>query len=294
MARIVLTGANGLLGNEVVRLLAAAGDEVVCVGRRRVDVADAGVTFVEADLARPLRPSSLPDHADAVIHLAQSEHFNEFPEGANAVFAVNVAAPVALLDWARGAGVASFVHASSGGLYGSGPRPFAETDPLQLPPRLAFYLATKHSAEQLADAYQQNFSVAALRYFFVYGIRQRPNMLIPRLVANVRAGQPLTLQGANGMCLNPVHVSDAAAATVAAVRRKARGVFNVAGPDTVSIRLIGEIIGRLVGNAPLFEQAGGAPGDLVGDTAQMRDRLHIPTVSVEDGLGELCGGPARR
>jgi nucleoside-diphosphate-sugar epimerase len=209
------------------------------------------------------------------------------------MFAVNVAAPIALLDWARKTEVASFVHASSGGLYGSGSRPFVETDPLKIPARLAFYLSTKRSVEELGNAYQQCFAVTALRYFFVYGPRQRQNMLMPRLVASVREGRPITLQGQDGMLLNPVHVSDAAAATIAAVRKKANGTFNVAGPDVVSLRQIAEIIGKHAGFAPVYELAQGRPGDLVADTKQMRDCLGAPTVSMTVGLKSLCNQTGR-
>lgn len=287
MATVVLTGASGLLGGETARLLAEDGDEVICLGRTAPHVP--GATFVEHDLASPLPLSRLPARADGVIHLAQSEKFNGFPEGAADVFAVNIATPAALLDWARGAAVGSFVHASSGGVYGGGAGPIAEDAPVRLEGPLKHYLSTKRAAELLADAYQAQFPVAALRYFFIYGARQRVTMLMPRLVDNVRAGRPLTLQGENGMAFNPVHVTDAARATIAALRKRARGAFNIAGPQTVTIRSVGETIGALLGVTPLFQGAEGRPNDLIADTARMRTELHAPAVSVRDGLAEICG-----
>jgi nucleoside-diphosphate-sugar epimerase len=233
---------------------------------------------------------SLPKHADAIVHLAQSERFNEFPEGADGVFAVNVSTPVVLLDWARHTGVGSFVHASSGGLYGGGPKPFVETDPLTIGGRIAFYLSTKRATERLAESYSAHFAVAALRFFFIFGARQKAHMLMPRLVASVREGRPLTLQGERGMAINPIHSSDAAKAVVAAVRTRAKGVYNVAGPDVVRIRDIGEILGRHLGQAPRFErQTGVVPNDLVADISRMRTDLHAPEVSLADGLKEMCG-----
>lgn len=288
MSRVVVTGANGLVGNEVARLLARGGNEVVCVGRQPPDISDAGVRFVEADLSQPLDRSSLPDSADSVIHLAQSPRFTEFPEGARDMFAVNVETPVALLDWARNAGVKSFAHASSGGVYGSGPTAFKESDPLQIPPRLAFYLSTKRCVEELGKAYQEFFSVTALRYFFVYGPRQRQTMLLSRLVTNVREGKPITLQGPDGMLLNPIHVYDAAAAAIAAVTNKASGIFNVAGPDVVNLRTIAETIGKHVGRSPVFQSVEGTPGHLIADTQHMRACLCAPTINVSAGLKELC------
>ena len=289
MARVVITGANGLLGHEVVRLLVEAGDEAVCIGRSPPQITDDAVQFVAADLNQPLRGADLPARADAVIHLAQSERFNAFPDGADAVFAVNVATTAALLDWARGAHVGAFVHASSGGLYAGGDAPLSETAPLAIAGPLAFYLSTKRAAEMLADAYTGQFAVAALRYFFIYGPRQRATMLVPRLIASVRDGRALTLQGADGMRLNPVFVIDAAIATVAAMRAKLTGVVNIAGPDVVSIRGIGAAIVALVGRAPAFETNDGAPKLLVADITRMRKELGAPTTSFAAGLKEMCG-----
>jgi len=288
MVRVVVTGGNGLVGHEVIHQLAEQGDEVICLGRKPPETFNETVRFVEADLGQALECSSLPDRVDAVIHLAQSARFNEFPAGARDMFAVNIAAPISLLDWARQAGVRSFVHASSGGLYGNGAEPFKETAPLQIPKRLAFYLSTKHAIEQLAAAYGEHFSVVALRYFFVYGDRQRRTMLMPRLVTNVREGNVITLQGADGMRINPVHVRDAAAAAIAAAKKEVAGVINVAGPDVVSLRQIAETIGEHIGRSPVFQSIEGAPGHLIADTEQMRQRLCIQTVSVSAGLESLC------
>ncbi len=288
MAKVLVTGANGLLGYEVARQLTEAGDEAICIGRTRPDIRNAGVDFIEADLNLPLPVSKLPSRIDAVAHLAQSERFNEFPEGVEAVFAVNVATPAALLDWALRAGASAFVHASSGGVYGGGPNPFVETDPLSIGGKIAFYLSTKRAAEQLAEAYQPLFAVSALRFFFIYGARQRATMLMPRLVASVRDGRALTLQGDRGMALNPIHTTDAAKAVIGAIRNKARGIYNVGGAEVTRIRDIGEILGQHVGKAPLFEtQKGTVPNDLVGDIERMISDLHRPTISLIDGLREM-------
>jgi UDP-glucose 4-epimerase len=289
MARVLITGANGLLGYEVARQLTQTGDEAICIGRTRPDIEHVGITFIEADLGQPLAVSRLPYRIDAVAHLAQSERFNEFPEGVGAVFAVNVAAPASLLEWARRAGAGAFVHASSGGVYGGGPKPFVETDPLAISGKLAFYLSTKRATEQLAEAYQPFFAVSALRYFFIYGTRQRANMLMPRLTASVREGRALTLQGERGMALNPIHASDAAKAVIGAIRNKARGIYNVGGAETARIRDIGEILGRHLGKAPVFEtQKDVVPNDLVGDIGRMKADLHRPTVTLHEGLREMC------
>lgn len=290
MSAIILTGANGLLGHEVLKLYAEAGDDVYCLCRSRPEVEGANVHFIETDLSRALDTTRLPDSADAVVHLAQCEKFNDFPDSTGEVFAVNVAAPVTLLDWARNAGVSAFVHASSGGLYRGGDKPLRETDPTNLEGRLAFYLSTKLATENLAAAYSGQFSVAALRFFFIYGPRQRAQMLMPRLVGNVREGRPLMLQGDKGLCINPVHAIDAARAVLASVEKRTQGVVNIAGPETVSIRDIGQILGQHLGTSARFEtQPDAKPTNLIADITRMQAELHDPTIRPVDGLREMCG-----
>lgn len=287
MARVILTGATGLLGAEVTDRLVADGDEVICLGRRAPDNPQA--VHIEMDLTRPVDRSRLPARADAVIHLAQCDAYRDFPRGALDVFAINVAAPCELLDWASGAGAGSFVLASSGGVYGGGPAtPYAEDAPIRLEGPLAHYLSTKRAAELLALPYADHFSVAAMRYFFIYGRRQKETMLMRRLVGNVKAGRPLTLQDTDGMRFNPVHVTDAAEATIAAMRGGKSGIYNVAGPEMTSIRAIGETAGALLGIAPVFSSGEGRPNHMLADISLMSRDLCAPVTGIRAGLEDLC------
>src|SRR5687767_3119548 len=95
---VVITGAGGLVGSRLLDLL--AGQHEVCAITRSADRADRhGVHWLRADLAADSLPPGLPTRADAVIHLAQSPHYRDFPEGALDVFNVNVASTARLLDW---------------------------------------------------------------------------------------------------------------------------------------------------------------------------------------------------
>src|SRR5262249_19737540 len=143
-----------------------------------------------------------------VVHLAQSDRYASFPDGADHVVAVNLYALAKLLSWCRNAGVETFVHASTGGLYGRGAAAFTESDPLQVAGPLSFYFRTKQCAEYLAQEYAGYFNVAGLRPFFIYGRGQRGHMLVPRLVASIQDGRPIRLAGPHGTRLNPLHVFD--------------------------------------------------------------------------------------
>ncbi len=120
---ILITGAGGFVGKRLVASLAAAGRSVVAIVRTEPSAEDrhyfAGrlVKTIKADLSN-LDTSHLPAGIYAVVALAQSAHFREFPERAKEVFDVNVTANLKLLDWSVRSGVKRFVLASSGGIYG--------------------------------------------------------------------------------------------------------------------------------------------------------------------------------
>lgn len=282
---IVITGASGLLGRHLVPLLTARGP-VVAVGRTRPPE-PAG--WIQADLADPIDRSLLPASATTFIHLAQSEFFRDFPSRAGHMFAINVIALTTFLEWAVTAGVRTVVLASSGGIYGQGRGPFSEDDPSQANGELGFYLASKRAAEILASGYGGLMKVVILRPFFVYGAGQRSSMLIPRLIDGVRCGRPIDLKGEDGIRINPIHVRDAASAFAATLDLVAGTVINVAGPETLSMRQIGELIGKKIGRPPQFRQVLGDSGDLIGDTSKMSRLLVSPGIRLAQGLTDLVG-----
>lgn len=286
---VVVTGGSGLLGGAVLERL--AGRERV-VGLRRPGTPTpviGDVEWLSQDLTMPLR-DDLPSHVDAVIHLAQSRRHREFPEGAVDTFAVNAMATVRLLDYARRAGARVFVHASSGAVYAPGPHPLREDDPPRPP---SFYGHTKLAAEQAALAYADEFTVQLLRWFFVYGPEQDAGAFMPGLAARVRDRVAIDLRGPQGMRCNPLHVEEAAAAVVAAMGRAATEITNVAGPEVVSLRQIGELVGDRLGIEPRFVEHP-AGGDLVADIARMRERLLTPAIAPAEGIARTFSASPQR
>ncbi len=282
MNRVLVTGATGLVGGALIEMLDGA-TKPYAVSRTAPDRIDRSC-WINHDLTSQL-PRQMPAHIDTVVHLAQSLRFRDFPEAATDIFEVNVGSTARLLDWASRVGVRRFVYASSGGIYGHGDEGFREDDVIRSPATLGYYLASKRSAELLVEAYESEFIVVILRFFFVYGPRQRESMLIPRLTAAVKAGEPVALQGPDGIRINPIYVTDAATATKAALLMEHSARVNVAGPDVLSIRDIAQIIGRQVGREPTFSIATeGQPRHLVGDISRMRALLHDPVVGFAEGI----------
>jgi len=298
---IIVTGAGGFVGTRLVPLLARAGHRVLALVHQapgpelRELFAGASIALRQFDLASA-DFGSLPGDAEAVVALAQSRAFRDFPDRAQDIFAVNVAAHLRLLDWARTSGVRRFVYASSGGIYGSRARlEVAESDLLAVDSPLGFYLGSKLCAEVIFQNYRHYFDTAAiLRPFFIYGPGQREDMLVPRLIGSVRAGRAIQLQGRDGLRLNPIYVDDAAAAFAAALRVSGCKVINIAGPETVSLRELGERIGRLVRRQPVFEQVAGSPSDYVANIDAARTQLGAPRIGLDAGLARTIeeGNPA--
>lgn len=284
--RVLVTGATGLLGGGLLRAL--DGDHEVHALARRTPPGDLEplATWIEADLSLPLDRAALPESIDSVVHLAQSDRFRDLPESADDVFAVNVAATFALLDYARRAGASSFVLASTGGVYARSAEPLREEDPVDPPD---FYFASKHLAEQLAAGYDEHFRTVSLRPFFIYGPGPS-ELLIPKLAASVRSGETVWVEGERGLEINPLYAGDAAAAVVGAITGDARGVVNIAGPENVTVSGLVGLLAELTGTEPRIEHAGDEPGSLIADTARMRDELGVePSVGLREGLASLLG-----
>jgi len=278
-ATVLVTGANGFIGRHLLPVLANRY-RVVAVARSEGPAAQ-GVEWVVHDLAEPLE-GVLPARADAVVHLAQSRRYRDFPDGAEDVFAINVQSTFRLLEYARRSGTRSFVFTSTGGIYGYSYERFAETDPVD---PLNFYFASKYSAELLIANYQRFFPTVVLRLFFVYGPGQR-GMLVPTLIDRVERGETIFVDGEPGLQVNPIYVGDAVRVFEPGLAAQAPGLFNVAGDETLTITDLVRVIGEVTGRQPAIEyRPADRAGDLIGDNAQMRNVLGVvPRTPLREGL----------
>lgn len=287
--RILVTGAAGFVGTHLVNSLAAESD-IWALARTHAPMTHARVRWVLHDLAAQTPLHGLPERIDTVVHLAQSNHYRDFPKHAADVFEVNVGGTFRLLEYARLARARRFVFASTGGLYGVGPRPFRETDPPCFRGPLRFYFTSKYAGETLVQGYAADIFTTILRPFFIYGTGQRALMLLPRLVGRIARGQPITVQGPNGgPCINPVHVSDVVAAIRNCLSLDGNQIMNVAGTETVSIQELAQRIGNCLDKPPRYEQGkSGTAGNMMGDISRMESLVGTPRLPLDQGLEELC------
>ena len=274
MRKCLITGATGLIGKHVVSFL-KDNWELYALVRRGKNTPSHHTHYVKCDLAEEWSTEKLPTTVDAVIHLAQSEHFREFPMQADRIFKVNVVSTLRLLKYSWHAGAKTFVLASSGGIYGHGEEGFREGDTILSKGGLGFYLGNKLCAEVLAENYIPYMNIIILRFFFVYGSGQRPTMLIPRLVKAVEEDQPIILHGKDGLKMNPTYVTDAASAVCRSLELTESQKINVGGPEVLSLRQIGQQVGEVLHKDPAFDVNKHIPSQhLVGNIKKMT-YIHI-------------------
>lgn len=298
---VVVTGAAGFIGSTLCQALLAAGADV-----RGIDLrSPATDPLAAANLAEiidherfSLRTADLldtgveevVDGADAIAHLAgQPGVQSSWGLGFQAHVDGNVLATQVVLEAALAAGVQRTVVASSSSVYGDVPEGRAD-EARALAPRSP-YGVTKAAAEQLAGVYAaRGLHVVCLRYFTVYGPRQRPDMAFHRLVAATLDGPPFPLRGDGRQVREFTYVDDAVAATRAALSADVPPgwIGNVGGGEPASllsaIALVEELTGRPV---PIEHQATapGDPGRTAADLARTGAALGWhPTTSLRTGL----------
>ena len=283
--RVLVTGATGFVASHLIPALAGS-HEVVALGHdaERIPELD-GVDKLVVDL-RSFSSGVLPQ-VDAIVHLAQANV--PVPDGALDLHAVNTAATVALLDHARRCGAGRFVFASSASVYGFGDRPWTEDD---VPAALDFYSATKLAGERFVGAHSPFLGTTIVRLVAPYGPGQK-NRMIPRLIESVREERPITLNVGDRPRMNPIYVGDVVRLVEAALVSDGDQIVNAAGDEAVSIRELGERIGRVLGVSPIFEQGGGAAGDVVCSNDRMRAQFGLDDlVTLDEGLARTATAPA--
>jgi nucleoside-diphosphate-sugar epimerase len=297
----VVTGAGGFIGSHLCEALVADGWRVTGIDAftdyydpadKEANVAglvgDPDFDLVRGDLVDIDLPSLLLDQP-LVVHLAaQPGVRGSFGEGFLQYVHDNVLATQRVFDAALSTGCRRVVYASSSSVYGEArhyPCPeTAETAPTSP------YGVTKLTCERLADVYRRlGLETVGLRYFTVYGPRQRPDMAVRRLCEAALHGQPFVLHGDGSASRDFTFVADAVAATVAALTAPDPGrALNIGGGHEATMMQVVQTIEILTDTVLCFDRGPVQAGDVrrtAADTTRARDRLGwMPGTDLVDGL----------
>jgi nucleoside-diphosphate-sugar epimerase len=298
--RVLVTGAAGFIGSHLCDALIARGDAVLGVdsfteyyspARKRANLSDAlatGLEFRRIDLTcDPLEPHLAG--VDVVYHLAGQPGVRpSWGEDFDCYARRNLVATQRLLEATLRAGGARFVFASSSSVYGNiGGRPARESD--RLAP-VSPYGLTKAACEELVGVYRRmhGLSAVSLRYFTVYGPRQRPEMAFASFIRDVLARRPLRVLGDGKQTRDFTFIADVVAATIAAAERGTEPAYNISGgTNTTLLDAIAEIE-RLAERPALISFSPSARGDAYRTnadlTAARRDLGYGPQMPLREGL----------
>jgi UDP-glucuronate 4-epimerase len=307
VARIVVTGGVGFIGYHVTRALLGRGDDVAVVD----DFSNAPYPVAEklrnehdllAEFPRlPIVRACVTDRdalgplvkgADVVLHLAGLAGVRPSFADPARYARVNVEGTAVVHELVREHGVKRFVFASSSSVYGnSTPLPAHEDSPATTPE--SPYAASKRGAELVASALSRrtpSMPCAALRFFTVYGPRQRPEMAITLFARAALAGEPIVMFGDGSMRRDFTHVDDIVRGVLAVIERAPPGfrAYNLGSSAPVDLRALVTAISEAAGVALKVEQAPVPLGDVdatYADVTRARDELGwVPRIALRDGL----------
>lgn len=304
--KILVTGAAGFIGSNLSARLLERGHSVVGVdnfapvydpARKRRNVEDLvrhpSFRLIEADIRDVAALRGVDEDVEVFVHLAARAGVRHSIEDPLSYSEVNLDGTVNLLELARGRGVRRFVFASSSSVYGSNEKlPFAESDPVEHP--ISPYAATKRAGELLCHAWHHlhGMSIACLRFFTVYGPRQRPDLAIYGFTNKMLAGQPITLFGDGTSERDYTFIDDIVQGIEGAIafteQERVFDIFNLGENQTTPLLRMVKLLSDALGVEPKVEWLGPQPGDVertCADISKARELLgYAPTTPVEVGI----------
>lgn len=299
--KCLVTGAAGFIGSHLSEELIRQGHAVEgldcftdyyakriklanLAGLRRTDAFE----FVEGDLSK-MNFSRLLRGVECVFHLAaQAGVRSSWGKSFSSYVRDNVVATQRLLEAAQGNSIKKFVYASSSSIYGDSESLPTREDATPKP--VSPYGVTKLTGEGLCYVYNRNLSVptVVLRYFTVYGPRQRPDMAFNKFIARIAAGKEIEVYGDGEQTRDFTFVADTVAATILALRATPGAVYNVGTGSSTSVNEVISTIESILGKKAKVRRKEQAAGDVRATSADIdlitRELRYHPRTSLVEGL----------
>jgi UDP-glucuronate 4-epimerase len=308
MTQILVTGAAGFIGSHLAERLLARGHDVIgldsfdgflypaAVKERNVAsfASHAGFRLVRGDILDAELVAELAAGCERVVHLAALAGVRPSIAEPARYARTNVEGTVNLLEACRRVGVRRFAFASSSSVYGArgvASAAFSEDDPCLAP--ASPYAATKRAGELVCRTFRDvhGIGISALRFFTVYGPRQRPEMAIHKFTRALAAGQAVTLYGDGSTARDYTYIDDIVDGTEAACLAVEPGdyhIYNLGGSRTTTLARLVDLIAAALGVPARVVHEPDQPGDVPITYADVtragRDLGYAPKVAIEDGV----------
>ena len=302
--RILVTGGAGFIGSHLVEKLLADGQDVAIlddfndfydpqIKRDNISAVAKRIALHDVDLRDGDRVSSLFRHEkfDTIVHLAARAGVRPSIQQPELYYDTNVAGTLHLLEGARTSGLARFIFASSSSIYGAAKKvPFSEEE--HLTQTLSPYAATKIAGESLCSTYSHlnKLRIVALRYFTVYGARQRPDLAIHQFTRKIHGGEPIDQFGDGTTRRDYTYIDDIIQGTMAALKYDGPmfDVFNLGESETIQLKDLIAAIENALGKKAKINQLPEQPGDMpltCADISKARKLLgYDPKTKFSEGL----------
>ena len=290
--RICVTGGSGFIASHVVDHLVADGHEVVVVDHR-VRPHREDVQFEDIDILNLSALIQATQGCDYIFHLAAVSNVNYAHKYPVYTVDLNINGTANVLEAARLNGVKRVLFASTVWVYTGtrGDGLLTEEEPFHLPDAGHIYTTSKIASEMIIhnywQLYRQPFTI--LRYGIPYGPRMRDELVIPIFIRKALRGETITIQGDGSQYRNYVYIDDLARAHMLAMGAKAENqVYNLEGPEKVTIKDIADTINTVLGGGVKIEYVPARPGDYAGKEVSAQKALRElewrPRVDFEEGM----------
>ena len=308
--KVLVTGGAGFIGSHLVERLLREGHDVAIlddfndfydpkIKRANIAAVAKKIAVHDVDLRNGEKVAALfgKEKFAAIFHLAARAGVRPSIQQPQLYYDTNVAGTLHLLEGARANGVERFIFASSSSVYGAAKKvPFSEQE--QLTQTLSPYAATKIAGEFLCSTYSHLYQmrIVALRYFTVYGARQRPDLAIHQFTRKLYAGEPIDQFGDGTTRRDYTYVEDIIQGTMAALKYDGRpsrtggffDVFNLGESETIQLKDLIAAIEKTLGKKAKINRLPEQPGDMpltCADISKARKVLgYDPKTKFEDGL----------
>jgi len=290
---VLVTGGAGFVGRETVKLLQRNGYAVTVLDKAEKPEDFQNVKYIRGDLQNAAKCVIACAGKDFVIHLAAKPRIPESFVDPDSYFDDNVTGTKNILTAASAVGVRKFVYCSSSSIYGNNPPPHK---PYHKPDPLNYYAMTKLFGEHLCKQYKNMFNLdyTILRFFTVYGPEQPgcddKGLMIAKFARLAKEGKPLTVHGDGELRRDYIHVSDVAAAIVAAVETRVKSeIFNVGTGHNISVNSVVDILREFVPDVQVenVDVLKGYAKETLADISKAKKLLGwSPKISQADGIKE--------